>query len=65
MKNILLFTLCLLTLSAYSQKSLFNRKNLKNWDIYLGSPITGFEDLAKKATPETTYQVVQMDGQKM
>lgn len=65
MKNLLLLTLCILTLSAYSQKSLFNGKNLKNWEIYLGSPIPGFEELAKKATPETTYQVIQVDGQKM
>ena len=65
MKNLLLFTICFLTLSAYSQKSLFNGKNLKNWDIHLGTPITGFEDLAKKATPESTYQVVNIDGQKM
>ena len=65
MKNLLLLTICLLTLSAYSQKSLFNGKNLKNWDIHLGTPITGFEDLAKKATPETTYQVVSLDGKKV
>ena len=65
MKNIFILTICFLTLSAYSQKSLFNGKNLKNWDIHLGTPIKGFEDLAKKATPETTYQVVNIDGQKM
>jgi len=65
MKYLLILTICLITLSAYPQKSLFNGKNLKNWDIYLGSPIKGFEDLAKKATPETTYQVVQINGQKM
>lgn len=65
MKNILLLTICFLSLSAYPQKSLFNGKNLKNWDIHLGTPITGFEDLAKKATPETTYQVVALDGKKV
>jgi len=66
MKNhLLLLTLCLLTFTGYSQKSLFNGKNLKGWEIYLGSPITGFEDLAKKATPESTYHVVLIDGQKM
>ena len=66
MKNLLLlFIICCLTLTSYSQKSLFNGKNLKNWEINLGSPITGFEELAKKATPQSTYQVVQIDGQKM
>lgn len=65
MKNLLLLTgLCLLTFAGSAQKSLFNGKNLKNWDIYLGSPITGFEDLAQKATPASTYSVVETDGQK-
>ena len=66
MKNhLLVLILCCLSFSGYSQKVLFNGKNLKNWDIYLGSPIAGFEDLAKKATPQSTYQVVSIDGQKM
>lgn len=65
-KNILLLlAVCLIASTAYSQKKLFNGKNLKNWDIHLGAPIKGFEDLAKKATPESTYQVVEVDGQKM
>lgn len=65
MKTLLfLFTICILSQTAYSQKSLFNGKNLKNWDIFLGSPVPGFEELAKKASPESTYQVVQMDGKK-
>ena len=65
MKNLFLLTIYLLSLTAYSQKSLFNGKNLKNWDIFLGSPVPGFEELAKNATPQTTYQVVNIDGQKM
>ncbi len=65
-KNILLLLiLCLLTVSLSAKKPLFNGKNLKNWDIFLGTPIPGFEDLAKKATPASTYQVVELDGQKM
>lgn len=66
MKNLLLLvTLCFLSTVTFAQKSLFNGKNLKNWDIHLGSPITGFEDLAKNATPESTYNVVDLDGQKV
>lgn len=66
MKNLLsILALCLLTTSAFSQKQLFNGKNLKNWDIHLGTPITGFEDLAKKATPESTYSITRLDGQKV
>jgi hypothetical protein len=66
MKN--LFTLILISCfisGVHAQKPLFNGKNLKNWDIFLGSPIGGFEDLAKKTTPESTYQIVELDGQKM
>lgn len=66
MKNLLLLLfICILSVSSFAQKSLFNGKNLKNWDIFLGSPITGFEELAKKATPESTYQVINVEGQKM
>jgi hypothetical protein len=66
MKNLLFITiLCFSVLTSAAQKSLFNGKNLKNWDIYLGSPIGGFEELAKKAIPESTYQVVEMDGKKV
>ncbi len=66
MKKLYFFILIgFLSSSVSAQKSLFNGKNLKNWDIYLGSPIAGFEELAKKATPESTYKVVEMDGQKI
>ncbi|MDP2887991.1 MAG: DUF1080 domain-containing protein, partial [Bacteroidota bacterium] len=66
MKNLLfVLTFCILSVSVFAQKSLFNGKNLKNWDIFLGSPITGFEDLAKKATPASTYSIVEMDGIKV
>jgi len=66
MKNLSLFvTLCFLSITTFSQKQLFNGKNLKNWEIFLGSPISGFEDLAKKATPVSTYSVIEMDGQKV
>lgn len=66
MKNLLfVLTFCFLSVSVFAQKSLFNGKNLKNWDIFLGSPITGFEDLAKKATPASTYSIVEMDGIKV
>lgn len=56
---------CFMVLTASAQKPLFNGKNLKNWDIHLGTPITGFEDLAQKATPESTYNIIELDGQKV
>ncbi len=66
MKNLLLIlALCFCTTTVFSQKQLFNGKDLKNWDIFLGTPIPGFEDLAKKATPVSTYSLVKLDRQKV
>jgi hypothetical protein len=66
MKLILPIIACfLLSSTTFAQKQLFNGKNLKNWEIFLGSPIKGFEELAKKATPESTYQITELDGQKV
>lgn len=66
MKNLfLLLFVCLLAFSANAQKHLFNGKNLKNWEISLGAPIAGFEELAKKATPASTYSISEVDGQKV
>lgn len=66
MRNTLVvLTLILLSVSAFAQKQLFNGKNLDNWEISLGTPIAGFEDLAKKATPATTYSIIELDGKKV
>ncbi len=64
-KLIFLISIFFIVPSLHAQKSVFNGKNLKNWEIFLGSPVPGFEDLAKKATPESTYQVIEHDGQKV
>jgi len=52
-------------LSCFAQKQLFNGSNLKGWDIFIGKPIEGFEDLKEKASPESIYSVVDMEGQKV
>jgi hypothetical protein len=66
MKNLIfLISIFFFAPSLHAQKSVFNGKNLKNWEIFLGSPVPGFEELAKKATPESTYQVIQLDGKKV
>ena len=66
MKNLIfLISIFLLATSLQAQKSIFNGKNFKNWEIFLGSPVPGFEELAKKATSESTYQVIELDGQKV
>lgn len=65
MKKIFLtFILAGAILTCFSQKQLFNGSNLKGWDIFIGSPIKGFEDLKEKATPELTYSVVDLGGTK-
>lgn len=64
-KILLLLAVSIVTSYAYSQKPLFNGKDLKNWDIHLGTPIKGFEEQAKKATPASTYKVEEIDGKKM
>lgn len=60
-----LFCLFFISSTVNAQKSLFNGKNFKNWNVFLGTPITGFEELAKKATAESIYQIVDLNGQKM
>lgn len=65
MKVYSFFFLLLISLTSFSQKSLFNGKDLSNWDIFLGTPISGFEDLAQKATPENVFSVAEADGQQL
>ena len=44
---------------------LFNGENLDNWDKHLGTPLTGYEDLALTATPENVFSVVEENGEKL
>ena len=57
----------LLPLGSHAQKMkpLFNGKDLKNWEIYIGSALKGFEELKEKATPARTFSVVEKDGEKL
>lgn len=66
MKNSLALVICcLFAISSFAQKPLFNGKDLKNWEIFMGSPIKDFEDLAKQATPAKTYSIVKLEKQKV
>jgi len=66
MKTLSLFLfLSLISYTLSAQKNLFNGKDLKNWEIYLGTPIPKFEELARNATPESTFSVIESDGEKM
>lgn len=56
----------ILLISAKSGwQDLFNGKNLNNWDKYIGTALTGFEDLHKKATPEKVFSVVEEGNNKL
>jgi len=64
-KLLLIVALSVLVFSSFAQQQLFNRTNLKGWDIFIGTAVKGFDDLKEKATPESTYSIVEMDGQKV
>jgi len=48
-----------------SWQPLFNGENLDNWDKYLGTPLTDFEDLAQAATTDKVFSIVEEDGEKL
>ncbi|MGQ7870097.1 3-keto-disaccharide hydrolase [Sunxiuqinia sp. sy24] len=50
---------------AQKMKPVFNGKNLSNWDIFIGTALTGFKELKEQATPEKTYSVVKQDGENL
>ncbi|WP_430973418.1 3-keto-disaccharide hydrolase [Sunxiuqinia rutila] len=56
-----------LSLNAHAQKmkALFNGKNLSNWEFFIGTALTGFDDLKEKATPESTFSVVEQNNEKL
>ncbi|HZH72100.1 MAG TPA: DUF1080 domain-containing protein [Mariniphaga sp.] len=68
-KNLIVpFILALFLYSCQSGNSwqpLFNGEDLNNWDMHLGSPIKGYEDLAKSATPDKVFSVVEQNGEKL
>jgi hypothetical protein len=57
---ILFFTSC-----EKPWQPLFNGENIDNWDKHLGTPLTGYEDLALTATPENVFSVVEENGEKL
>lgn len=48
-----------------SWQPLYNGENLDNWDMYLGSPLEGFEEQAKSATNEKVFSIVEENGEKL
>lgn len=60
LSTIMFFTSC-----EKPWQPLFNGENLDNWDKHLGTPLTGYEDLALTATPENVFSVVEENGEKL
>jgi hypothetical protein len=46
-------------------QSLFNGENLDNWDMYIGTPLRGFENLAEGAAVDRIFSVVEEGGGKL
>ncbi len=44
-------------------RSLFNGRNLDNWDKHIGTPLNGFEELAKTVEVGDLFSVVEVDGE--
>lgn len=62
---VFLFSITILAFVSCSQwQPLFNGENLDNWDTYLGTPLKGAEDLAKSATTDNVFTVINEDGEK-
>ncbi len=70
MKNTSTFLLAFIvfgsaTLHAQQPVSLFNGKDLSNWEIFIGTALKGFDTLKAEATPENVYSIREIDGQKV
>ncbi len=44
---------------------IYNGENLEGWETYIGTPLTGFEDLHANATTDKVFSVVDVDGEKL
>ena len=68
-RNLLLILVLAVTTGLYScqpkAKPLFNGQDLSNWDISIGTALTGFDDLKETATPESVFSVVEENGEKL
>lgn len=53
------------TSNAQSWKSLFNGKNLKGWETYVGPKEKGGEPIGLNTDPLNLFSVVKMDGEKL
>jgi hypothetical protein len=68
--NVIIVLISILLFSSCQQKdgwkSLFNGQDLENWDKYLGSSLGAeFDSLAREATVEKVFTIVDLDGEKV
>ncbi len=64
---LILSSIILLTFNSCNEswQPLFNGENLDNWDMFIGTPLKGAESLAKSATTENVFTVVEENGEKI
>lgn len=66
--SFLLLVVCSLvsfSVTAQSWKSLFNGKNLKGWETYVGPKEKGGEPVGLNKDPMNLFSVVELDGEKV
>lgn len=65
--QLLLVTTIAILLNACEEpwQNVYNGENLEGWETYIGTPLTGFEDLHENATTGKVFQVVDVEGEKL
>lgn len=48
-----------------SWNPLFNGKNLDNWDMHIGTPLTGLEEQAKNTTTDKVFSIIKENGENL
>jgi hypothetical protein len=71
MKNLIYSSFLFVTILFFSScntekpwQPVFNGENLDNWEIFIGTPLRGFDSLAQIATPESVFSIVEENGEK-
>lgn len=67
LSHIIILAVIALFLSSCEKpwQPLYNGENLEGWDTYIGTPLTGFEDLHANATTDKVFKVEEVDGEKL
>lgn len=67
LSHIIILAVIALFLSSCEKpwQPLYNGENLEGWETYIGTPLTGFEDLHANATTDKVFKVEEVDGEKL